>query len=301
MPKLVNLGSLCIDHVYRVARIAGVGETVASESYAVFPGGKGLNQSIAAAKAGAAVVHVGGVGADGAWLRDALAAAGVDAGGVRTIGGPSGHAVIQVNEAGENAIVVAGGANRALEAEDLRAAFDSLVPGDWLLLQNEVNDLEAILGEASRVDCQVAFNVAPADGREVGYDLSSVALLIVNGAEAAALAGTAVPRAAAAALRQRWPNAELVLTLGAEGLIHGGRDGLRILPAHPVRAVDETGAGDAFIGFLMAALLAGTAMPEALRLASAAGALAVTAAGAASSIPTLDAARALAETETDTR
>lgn len=296
MPKLVNLGSLCIDHVYRVAGIAGLGETVASESYAVFPGGKGLNQSVAAAKAGAAVVHVGAVGADGAWLRDALAAAGVDAAGVRAVAVASGHAVIQVNAAGENAIVVSGGANRALAPEDVRAALDRLAPGDWLLLQNEVNDLETILDQASRVDCQVAFNVAPADGREAGYDLSSVALLIVNEVEAAALAGVREPRAAAAALRQRWPNAELVLTLGAEGLIHGGSDGLADLPAFPVQAVDETAAGDTFIGFLMASLLAGAAMPEALRLGSAAGALAVTKAGAASSIPTLDTALALAAT-----
>lgn len=296
MPKLVNLGSLCIDHVYRVADIAGLGETVASASYAVFPGGKGLNQSVAAAKAGAAVVHVGAVGADGAWLRDALVAAGVDADGVRTVDVASGHAVIQVNAAGENAIVVSGGANRALAPEDVRVALDRLAPGDWLLLQNEVNDLETILDQASRFDCQVAFNVAPTDGREAGYDLSSVALLIVNEVEAEALAGVREPRAAATALRQRWPNAELVLTLGAEGLIHGGPNGLADLPAFPVQAVDETAAGDTFIGFLMASLLAGAAMPEALRLGSAAGALAVTKAGAASSIPTLDAARVLAAT-----
>ena len=110
MPKLVNLGSLCVDNVYRVGSIAAAGETVASASHDVFPGGKGLNQSIAAARAGAQVVHVGCVGGDGDWLRDTLAAEGVDVSGVRIVDGSSGHAVIQVNDRGENAIVIAGGA-----------------------------------------------------------------------------------------------------------------------------------------------------------------------------------------------
>ena len=294
MPKLVNLGSLCIDNVYRVANIAGDGETVASASHAVFPGGKGLNQSIAAAKGGAQVVHVGAVGEDGAWLRETLSEAGVDASGVRTVEGASGHAVIQVNDAGENAIVIAGGANRRLQREHIEGALDQVAAGDWLLLQNEVNDLEEILASAHRRGCQVAFNVAPADGREANYDLAPVTLLIVNEAEAAALAGVAEPSAAAEVLRERHPHAELVLTLGAEGLLHGGPNGISSLPAFPVQAVDETAAGDAFIGFLMAALLRGVAMPQALRLGSAAGALAATKAGAASSIPALAEVEALA-------
>ena len=287
MPKLVNLGSLCIDNVYRVAGIAGVGETVASASHAVFPGGKGLNQSLAAAKGGAQVVHVGAVGEDGAWLRDTLSEAGVDVSGVRTIDGASGHAVIQVNDAGENAIVIAGGANRQLRPEHIEGALEQVAAGDWLLLQNEVNDLGEILALAHRRGCQVAFNVAPADGREANYDLAPVTLLIVNEVEAAALAGVGEPRAAAEVLRERHPRAELVLTLGADGLLHGGPNGISSLPAFPVQAVDETAAGDAFIGFLMAALLRGVAMPQALRLGSAAGALAATEAGASSSIPAL--------------
>lgn len=294
MPKLVNFGSLCIDNVYRVSSIAHAGETIASASHAVFPGGKGLNQSIAAAKGGAQVVHVGAVGGDGGWLRDTLAAAGVEASGVRTVEAASGHAVIQVNDAGENAIVIAGGANRHLTSADREAALAHMAAGDWLLLQNEVNDLEAMLELAAQHGCRVAFNVAPADGREANYDLSGVALLIVNEVEAAALAGVNEPQAAADVLRQRYPSAESVLTLGADGLIHGGPDGIASLAAFPVQAVDETGAGDAFIGFLMAALLAGAPMPEALRLGAAAGALAATKAGAASSIPTLAEAQALA-------
>ena len=294
MPKLVNLGSLCIDNVYRVAGIAGAGETVASRSHAVFAGGKGLNQSIAAARAGATAVHVGCVGADGDWLREALAAEGVDVSGVRVAEGASGHAVIQVDDAGGNAIVIAGGANRALTSADVERALNQVGDDDWLLLQNEINDLEQVLRRAAERGCRVAFNVAPADGREAGYDLAGVALLIVNEIEAAALAGKDEPLAALATLTERHPTADVVLTLGAEGLLHAKAGAVTTLPAFPADAVDETAAGDAFIGFLMAALLAGETMAKALKAGAAAGALAVGKAGAAGSIPTLAEVRALA-------
>lgn len=294
MPKLVNLGSLCIDNVYRVHNIAAAGETVASLSYEVFPGGKGLNQSIAAARAGAEVVHVGCVGTDGGWLRDTLANEGVDVSALRIIDGASGHAVIQVNDEGTNAIVVTGGANRVLTNDDVQTALDGVQADDWLLLQNEINDLESVLRQARERGCRVAFNVAPADGREANYQLDGVQLLIVNEVEAKALAGEPNPATAATILSERLPNATVVLTLGKDGLICADADGQTTLAAFPVRAIDETAAGDAFIGFLMGALLAGEDMAFALRLGSAAGALATTKAGAASSLPTLAEARKLA-------
>ena len=288
MPRLVNLGSLCIDHVYGVPNIASAGETVASRSHAVFPGGKGLNQSLAAARAGASVVHAGCIGADGGWLRDELARAGVDVSLLREVDTPSGHAVIQVNPRGENAIVIAGGANRVLTTADREAAFALCGAGDWLLLQNEINDLEAVLAGARAAGCRVAFNVAPVDGREQGYELDGVGLLILNEVEAAALAGTSDPDAGLDALCARYPKCGVVVTLGRDGLRHGLGDQRLRLDAFPADAVDETAAGDAFVGYLMAALLEGKPMREALVLGSAAGALAVTKAGAASSIPERD-------------
>ena len=303
MPKLVNLGSLCVDHVYGVPNITSAGETVASGSHAVFPGGKGLNQSLAATRAGASVVHAGCVGGDGRWLRDELANAGVDVSLVRETDTSSGHAVIQVNPQGENAIVIAGGANRALTAADREAAFARCGPDDWLLLQNEINDLESALAEARAAGCRVAFNVAPVDGREQGYDLGGVGLLILNEVEAAALAGTSEPDAALEILCGRYPSCDVVITLGRDGLRFGkgeghGKGRLR-LDAFAAEAVDETAAGDAFVGYLMAALLEGRAMPEALVLGSAAGALAVTMPGAASSIPERDAVLALTSAGAD--
>jgi len=290
LPKLVNLGSLCTDHVYKVATLAGAGETRASTSHEIFPGGKGLNQSLAARKAGAEVHHVGCVGDDGGALLAVLENAGVEISGIRTIPGMvSGHAVIQVNDAGENAIVIAGGANRCLVDEDVEAAVSKLGSDDWLLLQNEINDLPRVLSRMADSAAKVAFNIAPVDGREQDYDLSAVDLLIVNEIESRALVSAEVATqgdsAVAADLAAHFPSMQVVLTSGSSGLVFASGREVERIPAFAVEPVDETAAGDAFIGYFLAELLAGRPMLDALRIGSAAGALAVTVAGAASSVP----------------
>lgn len=304
MARLVNLGSLCIDNVYSVPSFVGAGETIASRSLSIFPGGKGLNQSLAAAKAGAEVVHVGCVGPDGGGLVEILADENVDVSGIREVDTRSGHAVIQVNGEGENAIVIAGGANREIVDADIGRALDQLGEDDWLLLQNEINDLPAVLSSAAARRINVAFNIAPVDGREADYDLSSVKLLIVNEIEAAAVAGLSVdsaPEVVLDALCGQLPTTDVVLTLGKEGVYFAGAGAAarHFVPAFSVEAVDETGAGDTFIGYLMAGLLDGVAVARALLIASAAGALAVTRPGAASSIPDADEVAALAATRAE--
>lgn len=312
MSKLVNLGSACVDHVYRVRELVAAGETTASLSHAVFPGGKGLNQSLAATRAGAAVHHFGAVGSDGALLRQTLAESGVDVTGlVLRPDVASGHAVIQVNDRGENAIVIAGGANRTISDADREAVRALLQPGDWLLLQNEINDLPAALELCRDTGARLAFNLAPVDGREVAYDLQRVDLLIVNEIEARALVPDDVAGHSDAEVA-RWlaasyPGMEVVLTAGASGLYWAcaesasaeGSERVEHHPAFVVTAVDETAAGDAFIGYLLAALLAGEDTEAALRQACAAGAVAVTIAGAASSIPERAAVEALLDTWAD--
>ena len=298
MAKLVNLGSACVDHVYQVARLVGAGETAASFSHQTFPGGKGLNQSLAAARAGACVHHLGAIGEDGALLREVLLEAGVDVSGVAERAGvASGHAVIQVNQKGENAIVIAGGANRTITDDDRAAARALLAPGDWLLLQNEINDLPLAFEICRETGAKLAFNLAPVDGREQDYDLTLVDLLIVNEIEARALVPEGIAAledaAVAAWLAEKHPGMDVVLTAGAAGLHHACGEAVERYPAVAVTPIDETAAGDAFIGYLLAALLTGAGMPDALRLASAAGACAVTVAGAASSIPERVAVEAL--------
>jgi ribokinase len=286
MPELVNLGSLCIDHVYQVPAIVRAGETLLGEAPVRHAGGKGLNQSLAAARAGARVAHVGCVGADGSWLKELLAVAGVDVDGVRTCATqPTGHAMIQVGPHGENAIVIVGGANRSIQPADVDRAIARASTDGWLLLQNEINDIEDILLAARRAGVRVAFNVAPADARAGGYDRDAVELLLLNEIEAMVLAGEPDAAAALERLTRDHTLQHVVITLGAEGVLYGcGTQRLR-LPSFAVAAVDETGAGDAFIGHLMAAWLDGLPLHERLRRASAAGALAVCSHGAAAAIP----------------
>jgi ribokinase len=292
MPELVNLGSLCIDNVYAVPAIARGGETLTGQAPVRFAGGKGLNQSLAAARAGVAVAHVGCVGADGAWLKDLLADAGVDVAHVRICQTAlTGHAMIQVTPQGENAIVIVGGANRQLQPADLQAAIERAGSGGWLLLQNEINDVDDVLAAAAQARLNVAFNVAPVDGREQRYGLDVVTLLLLNEIEAMALARESDAERALDRLTRDRPAQHVLITRGSAGLLYGRAETRVKLPAFSVHAVDETGAGDAFIGYLMAAWLQRLPLQQCLQRASAAGALAVQSKGAADSIPTVQAVR----------
>ena len=145
MPKLVNFGSLCVDWVYQVPSLVGSGETLTSTGRTVHAGGKGLNQSFAAARAGAEVLHFGAVGEDGESLVAVLDEVGVRSDGVARIDTASGHAVIQVDPSGQNAIVIFPGANRLIPAQVRKQALHALLPGDWLLLQNETSDVAEML------------------------------------------------------------------------------------------------------------------------------------------------------------
>ena len=296
MSRLINFGSLCIDWVYQVPNLVAAGETISSYSRAVHPGGKGLNQSIAAALAGVDVMHFGAVGEDGAALLKALDDAGVDTRGIVQLEDGSGHALIQVDSSGRNAIVIYPGANRSVPKRQWQLMFDSMQAGDWLLLQNETNDIAEILAFGNKqYGTKMAINLAPADDRISDYPIQHAALLIVNEIEAMALAATSTVKSAFVKLRQRYPDTDIVLTLGGEGLwsASANQSEVLILDSYQVAAVDETAAGDAFIGYLMAALLDEKTMPEALMQACAAGALAVTQAGAASSLPSLEMVEAL--------
>jgi ribokinase len=284
--KVLNFGSLNVDHVYRVPHIARPGETVAGSSYLRFAGGKGANQSVALARAGAAVAHAGSIGPEGLWLRERLAAEGVDVLDIRVAEGPGGHALIQVDDKGQNSIVLFAGANAMIGAEHLRTALQRLQPGDVLLLQNEINATPDLLSAGRAAGVRVVFNPAPMSAAVLDYPLDAVDLLIVNEHEAAALAGGTDVESWLAGLARRLPRADLCLTLGADGAVYQQAGGQRWqCPAPRVKAVDTTAAGDTFIGYYLAAVLRGAAEPAALRAACRAAAVSVTRPGAMDSIP----------------
>ena len=288
--KVLNFGSLNIDHVYSVDRIARPGETIRSGGYSVFAGGKGANQSAALARAGAEVYHAGRIGADGVWLREKLRGSGVN---VELIcqdpGVATGHAIIQVDAVGENSIVLFAGANLEVTADQVDATLALFGPGDILLLQNEINLVDHLIGAAAEREMKICLNPAPLTPEMLDLPLTSVDTLLVNQTEAAGL--TSLPAASrpqnlVAALWQLTSGRDVVLTLGAEGVVHFAGENVLHEPAVAVDVVDTTGAGDTFIGFFVAALAGGRSVTAALREASTAAAICVCSVGAMDSIPT---------------
>ncbi len=288
---ILNFGSLNIDKVYRVAHFVQPGETLAAERCDTFPGGKGLNQSIALARAGVPVCHAGMIGEDGFFLRDLLMKNHVDCSHLAvspTV--PSGHAIIQVSEEGENCILLFGGANQAITNQEIKKALDTLQPGDWVLLQNEISGIPAIIDAAAERGAKIFFNPAPMAPEVLNYPLKKLDTLIVNETEGAALAGvkTTGHEAVIASLRAKLPEVHLLMTLGARGAVYcaRGNSDTVFAPACRVnKVVDTTAAGDTFIGYFMAELRQGKNPAEAMAMAAKASAWCVARAGAACSIP----------------
>ena len=279
MAKILNIGSLNLDYVYAVPHFVTAGETLLASRRDVFAGGKGLNQTVAAARAGAKVFHAGAVGADGDMLLDLLRDAGADVSAVSRVDVPTGHAVIQVTPQGENAILILGGANRSVSADAVEGALGKVAAGDILLLQNEINGLDAILRRAAEKGLRILFNPAPMEAAVKELPLHLLDTLIVNEGEGKALAGDMD------ALRAAYPRQKILLTRGSRGATLWTGSELLFQPAFPVAALDTTAAGDCFLGYYAAALSEGQPYARALRLASAASALAVQRRGAAPSIP----------------
>ncbi|MBD3391534.1 MAG: ribokinase [Chitinivibrionales bacterium] len=283
--RIFNCGSLNIDHVYAVDHAVRQGETIAGGSYAFFAGGKGANQSVAIARAGGEVVHVGIAGPEGRWMVDAMREDGVDVAHVAIADRPGGHAVIQVDPAGQNAIVVYGGTNRDLQPRHVDAALASARSGDALLVQNETSAVEHAICAAANRGLTVCFNPAPMDARVAGYPLDRVSLFVVNETEGEALCGCTEPEEIVDAMLKLYPGSCVILTRGAGGVLYGDAGARETMEGIRVAARDTTAAGDTFIGYFMAGMQAGAATHEALSLANRAGALSVTRAGAQASIP----------------
>ncbi|OLO05474.1 ribokinase [Salinicola socius] len=288
-PTIYNYGSINIDYVYRVPHLVRPGETLASTSVHQVLGGKGANQSLALARAGGKVAHWGRLGESDRWALAPLEDAGVEVADIELVAEASGHALIQVDDAAENAIILYPGANHGFDEARLEALVGSARAGDWVLLQNECNAAERLLRLAAANGLSIAFNPAPLSTDVTELPLELCRILFLNRGEAAALAGQEESADAGTlleALSTRLPEVEIVLTLGSEGVCHQYRGARVTLAAHAVAAIDTTAAGDTFIGYFMAARQRGDDVEQALRLATTASALCVQKAGAEPSIPT---------------
>lgn len=286
--KVLCLGSLNLDYVYSVPHFVQMGETLACNTRNEFCGGKGLNQSIALAKAGAQVYHAGKIGPEGSVLRKALEDAGVNTDFLTTVPSPSGHAIIQVDSSGQNSIIIYGGANQQITPENVDQVLSHFSAGDILLLQNETSSRDYAIAAAAAKGMQVALNPSPIDENlKNSPELKRVHWFILNEIEGNELCGLTEPQAIVQRLNEMHPGSIIVLTQGRNGVLY--YDGTQTLyqPIFRVPTVDTTAAGDTFTGFFLAGIASGDTPVKALRTASKASAIAVSKAGAAQSIPTL--------------
>jgi ribokinase len=283
-------GSINVDLVCRVAKSPLPGETVLGSDYRLIPGGKGANQALAARRAGASVRLVGAIGDDdmGKVALSELEAGGVDLASVRRRHGTTGLAIITVDDSGENTIVVSPGANAAARAADLGP--DAFRPGDTLLLQMEVPFAEGrAAAEAARAaGARVILSIAPFSPL-APEDLAPVSVIVVNQHEAADLArhlglSARGEQATVTALARRLDRT-VIATLGADGAIAAGQEGVVRVPSLSVTPVDTTGAGDTFCGVLAAYLDEGADLKTAMAKAAVAGSLACLTLGAQPSFP----------------
>ncbi len=285
--KILNFGSINIDITYTVDEFVRAGETIFASSVSRHVGGKGCNQSIALARAGASVYHAGCIGSDGSFLLDELKASGVNTGYISKINEPTGTALVQVNKHGNNCILLYGGANRCISKEFVDQVLSGFTAGDVLLLQNEINLVQYISEKAWEKGIHIVANPSPADAQYLPV-LAKSEWILLNEVEASFYSGADTPSEYLPALHERFPTAKIVITFGENGSVcFDGKNRIN-QSAYHVNTVDTTGAGDTFTGFFLAGILRGESAQEALKIASKASAMSVTRSGASESMPTLE-------------
>lgn len=283
--KVLNFGSLNYDYVYQVDHIMRPGETQTSYGREIFLGGKGLNQSIALARAGVAVFHAGAVGEDGEPLIQYLEENGVDVRFIRKVPGPSGHTVIQIDKNAQNCILLFTGANRKQEKEAIDQVLAEFGEEDYLLLQNEVNELPYLIDRAYEKKMKIVLNPSPFDAYLKDCDMGKVSIFIMNELEGEELTGEQDPSKILKKMEELYPLARVVLTLGQEGAIYKDGEEITRQEIFKVKAVDTTAAGDTFTGYFLAGIKEGLSAKENLKRCAKASAIAVSRKGAAPSIP----------------
>ena len=283
--KVLNFGSLNLDYVYQVESILIPGETQASKDRKTFCGGKGLNQSIALAKAGIPVYHAGMIGEEGDILLETCRDNGVNTEFIRKIQGPSGHTVIQVDKDGQNCILLFGGANRSITREFVDQVLENFEKEDLILLQNEISELDYVIDRAYEKGMTIILNPSPYDKGLEKCDLSKVSLFLVNEIEGYQITGEKEPDKILSRIKEIYPDARVVLTLGGDGSVFQDHTGTYRQGIYKVKAVDTTAAGDTFTGYFISSLIDGLPVEEGLKLAAKASAIAVSRPGATASIP----------------
>lgn len=294
--KILNFGSLNIDYVYSVEHFVRPGETLSALERTIFPGGKGLNQSIALARAlqkdnSAEVFHAGIIGkSDGSLIKNILLDSGICLDFLKEIDSPSGHTIIQVDHSGQNCILLYGGANQLHDIDSINYVLSHFEKGDFLVLQYEINNIDYIISEALKKEMVIFFNPSPYKTSIQLLPLEKIDYILVNEIEASEITsytGTAVNELIVA-LKKQFSTTKLVLTLGQDGVVFIDGHTTVAHGIYEVPVVDTTAAGDTFTGYFIAGIALGYSIEETLRVSSIASALTVSREGASPAIPYMD-------------
>lgn len=283
--KILNFGSLNIDKVYAVEKIVKGGETIDSVSFSESVGGKGLNQSIAVAKAGGNIMHAGCVGKDGEILLQALKDNNVDTSLIKTVETASGQAIIQVDKHGQNCIILFHGTNYEVDKAYIDEVMQDFAQGDILILQNEISNIDYIIEVAKAKQMKIYLNPSPINENLNKYNMQAIDGIFVNEHEGAYLAGKEKVEDILDSLASKYPELEIILTFGDKGAYYRHKDINIFQPAYKVDAVDTTAAGDTFTGYFIALRQQGKSIEESLQKASKASSITVSRKGASISIP----------------
>ncbi|MBR2806275.1 MAG: ribokinase [Oscillospiraceae bacterium] len=288
--KILDMGSLNLDFVYHVDHVAAPGETLPSSSVEEHLGGKGLNQSIACAKAGACVYHAGKIGSDGMALKEALEENGVNTQFIDQVNDTkNGHAIIQVDKNGQNSILLFAGSNFRITEADVDRTLAEFDAGDILLLQNETTCVQYAIKAAHDKGMQVVLNPSPMSAELASMDeMKYVDWFILNEVEGNQISGETEPEKICDSILAKYPDAHVMLTLGGNGCMFKDKNIVARHPIFKVKVVDTTAAGDTFTGYFLAGVVKGLPMEKTLELASKASAIAVGRPGASPSIPSLE-------------
>lgn len=286
--KALVFGSLNIDKVYSLNHLPEKGETLSCAGYEIHVGGKGLNQSVSLSNSGADVYMAGQIGSDGIFLKEYLEKSGVNTSLIKITDDFSGHAVIEVDPDGQNQMILFPGANREITPDYCDSVLENFSAGDLILMQYETSQVEYMIEKAHEKGLVVALNPSPYVDKLKEIDYSKIDYLILNESEGQSISGETDNDKVVKVLCSKLGNGAVIFTLGGSGAIFSdGKETVKA-PAFKVNAVDTTGAGDTFTGYVLNSLMNGKSPSQALRFASAASAIAVTKPGAAETIPTLE-------------
>lgn len=285
--KILNFGSLNIDIFFRVENIVKPGETISAKSIEKRPGGKGLNQSVALSKSFENVYHAGSVGDDGIFLVDYLKSENINTKYIKKSDKLTGNAIIQVDDKGENSIVLYKGANFDNDKKFIDEVLNDFSKDDILLLQNEISSMKYLIDKAYEKGMKIVLNPSPITDEIKEFDFNKIDLLLVNEIEAKDIANKDNIDESINYFMATYPNINLIVTLGSKGSIFVNKNEKIKQEGIKVESVDSTGAGDTFTGFFVSYFYQGKNVRDCLKFASLASALSVTKSGASISIPSL--------------